>query len=286
MSVHIPSIGGKVPFWGEQTSKMNFCEEDYHVSSYIGEFINTLTSFSYVYLGGYALYRQWKIGNQAEISHSLSYISLIIVGIGSAMYHASLKYALQLVDDLSMLLGAGIMFHYVLTINSGAKARFNLFVVITLVLSLAVWAHIQLGDSALHQVVFGSMVVTVGVKTFVLMRQLVSDRAMRSKLRKLGKAGYLTLIAAYGLWLIDVFACSYLRKLRRVVGLPLAWIFELHGWWHILTAVGVYIYMVIGEYLRPAYRTHVLQPEEGWMDLLRGPGLSQRRSPKMDNKSL
>lgn len=49
-----------------------------------------------VFLGGYALYRQWRIGDKAEISHSLSYISLIIVGIGSGAYHASLKYPLQL----------------------------------------------------------------------------------------------------------------------------------------------------------------------------------------------
>ncbi|BDD60270.1 hypothetical protein MAP00_005408 [Monascus purpureus] len=229
-TIHIPSTGGKEPFWGPQTSKMNFCEEDYHFSSYTGEFINTVTSFSYVFFGGYGLYRQFKTGTRVEISHCLSYISLMIVGIGSTLFHASLKYPLQLVDDLSMLLGGGIMFHYFLTINSSTKVRFGLFSLITIVLSLAVWAHISSGDSALHQVVFGSMVVTVGFRTFSLLNRLIVDEALKSKLKQFGTIGYLTLIAAYVFWLVDVFACQPLRSLRHTIGLPSAWLFEFHGW--------------------------------------------------------
>lgn len=32
------------PFWGEKTSYLNFCEEDYLVTRYVAEFINTLSS--------------------------------------------------------------------------------------------------------------------------------------------------------------------------------------------------------------------------------------------------
>jgi hypothetical protein len=49
-----------------------------------------------VLLGSYAIYRQWRGRRKAESTDSLSYIALIIVGIGSAIYHASLKYTLQL----------------------------------------------------------------------------------------------------------------------------------------------------------------------------------------------
>ncbi|EAS29957.2 dihydroceramidase [Coccidioides immitis RS] len=271
MSVHIISSPGKPPVWGPQTSKMNFCEEDYHFTGYVGEFINTLTSLSYVFLGCYALYRQRSRENETQLTHYLSYISLVIVGIGSAAYHATLKYPLQLVDDLSMLLGAGIMFHHVLTINRGTGDRIRLFLLITIVLSLAVWAHIKTGDSALHQIVFGSMVVTVGFRTFKLLKAMISSRNMRSKLRRLATRGYLILIVAYGLWLIDVFACQHLRALRHAIGLPLAWLFELHGWWHILTATGVYIYMLLGEYLQPAYRDQESGGNDGWISILKGP---------------
>lgn len=98
-----------------------------------------------------------------------------------------------------MLFGAGIMSHYVLTIHSSPRTRFNLFVLIAVVLSLGSWMHVQLHDSTLHQVVFGVMVVAVGFKTFAHINSLVPDRALRSKLKKLGKTGYRTPIPLFGL---------------------------------------------------------------------------------------
>lgn len=32
-------------------------------------------------------------------------------------------------------------------------------------------------------------------------------------------------------WLIDEFACNHLTSIRHYVGLPLAFLFELHGWY-------------------------------------------------------
>ncbi|EEP77836.1 predicted protein [Uncinocarpus reesii 1704] len=129
-----------------------------------------------------------------------------------------------------MLLGAGIMFHHVITINRGTGFQIRVFLLIVGVLSLAIWAHIKSGDSALHQIVFGSMVVTVGFRTFKLMKTMISNRDMRSNLRRLATWGYVVLTAAYALWLVDVFLCQHLRAIRRSIGLPLAWLFELHGW--------------------------------------------------------
>lgn len=43
--------------------------------------------------------------------------------------------------------------------------------------------------------------------------------------------------------------CSKLLSLRRRVGLPFGIFLELHGWWHILTAIGAYTFMALVEYL-------------------------------------
>ncbi|PGG98672.1 dihydroceramidase [Blastomyces parvus] len=182
-----------------------------------------------------------------------------------------------LVDDLSMLLGAGIMFHHVVTINSGRRVKVLTFMALTVTLTAAAWAHIRLGDSALHQVVFGTMVITVGYRSVKLLARLISDQRMRSKLRRLLRIGNVTLLAAYGLWLVDVFACPSLRSIRHAIGLPLAWIFELHGWWHVLTAIGVYIAMIVGEFLHEGNRTQALGPKDGYLDILRGPSLQGKR---------
>ncbi|KAK2793856.1 hypothetical protein FQN51_001013 [Onygenales sp. PD_10] len=170
------------------------------------------------------------------------------------------------------------MFHHVVTINSGSGTKTAVFLALSVALSLATWAHIRLGDSAFHQVVFGVMVLTVGHRTVKLLGSLIEDRRMRGKLRRLVRGGHLTLLAAYVIWLIDVFACPSLRAIRHTIGLPWAWIFELHGWWHILTAIGVYISMIVGEFLHEENRKEVLRPEHGYWDLLRGPGLPGKDS--------
>lgn len=40
---------------------------------------------------------------------------------------------------------------------------------------------------------------------------------------------------------MDNAICTSLTSAKRSIGLPWAFIFELHGWWHILTGIGAYI---------------------------------------------
>lgn len=68
------------------------------------------------------------------------------------------------------------------------------------------------------------------------------------------------------MWLIDDLACGILTKTRQVVGIPLAFLFELHGWyvvipgliqpnwkfgllietrWHVFTAIGGYVAVAV-----------------------------------------
>lgn len=54
---------------------------------------------------------------------------------------------------------------------------------------------------------------------------------------------------AYLLWNIDQHFCPLLTTLKRRIGLPFGMLLELHGWWHILTAIGAYIFMALVEYL-------------------------------------
>lgn len=36
-----------------------------------------------------------------------------------------------------------------------------------------------------------------------------------------------------------------LRRVKGRIGLPWAWLFELHGWWHVLTAISANQFMEI-----------------------------------------
>lgn len=39
------------------------------------------------------------------------------------------------------------------------------------------------------------------------------------------------IVAAWLLWLVDIYYCTPLRQTREVVGLPWAFLLELHGWY-------------------------------------------------------
>jgi dihydroceramidase len=54
------------------------------------------------------------------------------------------------------------------------------------------------------------------------------------------------------LWNIDVHLCSYVNGARRQLGYPFGVLLELHGWWHILTAIASYVFMALIEFLTVA----------------------------------
>jgi dihydroceramidase len=50
-------------------------------------------------------------------------------------------------------------------------------------------------------------------------------------------------ISGYVIWNIDNITCSWLTQAKRTIGMPLSFLLELHGWWHIFTGIGAYICM-------------------------------------------
>ena len=51
------------------------------------------------------------------------------------------------------------------------------------------------------------------------------------------------------LWNVDVHFCLLLTRWKRQLGMPLGIMLELHGWWHILTAIAAYTLMAMIEFL-------------------------------------
>lgn len=93
-------------FWDPVTGKIklasiDWCELNYEVSEYIVEFWNTLSSLSFVLIGlaNLILLRGLK-GTLKEKWISCLYI---VVGLGSAAFHGTLKFNYQLWDEIPMV---------------------------------------------------------------------------------------------------------------------------------------------------------------------------------------
>ncbi|KGO37983.1 Ceramidase [Penicillium expansum] len=57
-------------------------------------------------------------------------------------------------------------------------------------------------------------------------------------------------LGGFSIWGLDNVFCSEIRRARHSVGLPWGLFLEGHGWWHIMTGIGAYLYITWGIWLR------------------------------------
>jgi dihydroceramidase len=111
--------------------------------------------------------------------------------------------------------------------------------------------YIRSGNLLIHMSMFTVMLLLIGMQTlYRINKRAASAQETARYIRKFsGVCCYLAV--AFVLWNIDFGWCQQLRSLRNVIGLPWAWFLELHGWWHVLTAVGAALHMELVRELCP-----------------------------------
>ncbi|KAJ5999976.1 alkaline ceramidase family protein [Penicillium waksmanii] len=243
------------PFWGPPTSHANFCEADYAVSRYIAEFINSLTNLIYVIYGIYGLHQLRGKANKSKSGYSdylraLPYWGLIAVGICSFSFHLSLKYYTQMMDDLSMLFTTTPVLHRVLTANSTRRDSTIIATVLSSLLLLLVTFHVMTDELVVHSVSFVGSVAIIGAQTVRLVKsRTIEGSDTRRQIWGMVRFGAAIFILGFWVWLIDQWACGFLTAAREAIGLPWAFFLELHGWWHIFTGIGAYIFIAVVDLL-------------------------------------
>ncbi|RKU40801.1 hypothetical protein DL546_002889 [Coniochaeta pulveracea] len=230
--------------WSPSTSTTNFCEEDYAVTRYIAEFISSISNLAYVYLA--LRHAGWRISRLDQMS-----ASLLMVGVCSFLYHASLRLTPQFSDELSMHFLAGALLQRLYTSGRSPGTARGMTVAIYTCIGTMSAIYMRSGNLDVHMAMFVAMLALIGLRTVYLIdRRAVSSTQRRGYVRKFGSVcAYLAV--GFLLWNIDLQWCYELRGLRNRVGLPWAWLLELHGWWHVLTAIGASLYMELTRELCP-----------------------------------
>ena len=178
--------------------------------------------------------------------------SLLVLGVASFLFHGSLRHTMQFADEIGMLGLAWSMLQGTLTVRqSPARTR---IITTCLVIFFPLFAifYVWSGKVIYHSTAFFIMLVALILRTHHLLHWLKPEfpEAKRLRWRVMGSKALVTLLAGYALWQIDLEFCAPLRALREWVGLPWAWLFELHGWWHILTAMAASQFMDIFREMR------------------------------------
>jgi len=97
-------------YWGAVDANIDWCERNYDTSTYIAEFWNALSSLPITLfaLAGYILGAKHA---RIESRFKVGFAWMMVVGLGSFMFHATLRRYAQCMDELPMLYASISLFY-------------------------------------------------------------------------------------------------------------------------------------------------------------------------------
>ncbi|KAG9606163.1 alkaline phytoceramidase, partial [Aureobasidium melanogenum] len=162
------------PFFGNPTARANFCEEDFIVTRFIAEFINTCSNAAYII---YAVRTLRRMPASAPFAAKSVYYGLALVGICSSLFHGLLKYHAQMADDTSMIVATSIVLHRAMTFQrSNSYTRWFSGLLVLAVIAETAYHTIK-DEQMVHELSFVLLIIAVAVKT----RSLIKLRVHNTK---------------------------------------------------------------------------------------------------------
>ena len=232
-------------------------QSNYVVVSFVAEFLNTISSLAitvFALVGWYLARKNHDVARNVEIS--LAYLSVSAVGIGSALFHATLKHYEQYMDEVPMLIAASVYIYIMLKRPEDSTAKFtnrHLAVLITVCSTVATGTY-----------VFNDMFILFFLAYFVAVSFLVIFPLYYTKCFALTDDGEAVLAArrhfvasstcfflGFAVWLWEHFRC--LREVEGEAGhfeaIPRderGWdvkVIPLHALWHLGAGLGSVFYV-------------------------------------------
>lgn len=242
----------RIGFYSPNSAAVNFCEIDYETTNFIAEFINTLSNVAYIYFSAAVLspgLSRWNVFSWPPVN-----IALLLIGIGSAAFHATLQHGAQMADELSMYAIITTLNYRVYTYNLFSSLFAKRAVALMLVASTAIVAYSNITASKgasfdLHLVFFVALCTAFWPRVLYLIyhdaKKSSAETSEHSRARRMGLFGQggRAILLGFVLWVIDGVCCQQLRAIRSMIGLPFAWLLKLHGAWHVLTAIGAAMFV-------------------------------------------
>lgn len=186
----------------------------------------------------------------------LTWMSLMVVGIGSFLFHSTLWCMLlfvsfscyhsslitplfidsmQLVDELSMISTTLIM--WFATFAYGKSNAFSWVFGCGLFSSFILMASVyhHLGDPVFHQNGYAILTSIVLGRSWFLVRSHLKGKSPEDYyiMKCLFFTGLGCVATAFALWSADTQYCGTIRGWRREIGMPWGFFLEGHGHWHL-----------------------------------------------------
>ncbi|KAF9156764.1 Alkaline ceramidase 3 [Linnemannia schmuckeri] len=213
----------QIGYWSPNTASVDWCENNYVVSYYIAEFWNTISSLFIVALGELGLY----LCPTKEKRFKVAFRTISVVGIGSTLFHGTLRHKMQLLETkygpqgrwFPISLATWLALTTVFVSITGGKMQFYTFQASFGILQLV----IIFLTTTLHQ----------RQKSIIASWNTPSTTSAWLIKRALGVYTF-----AVTIWLIDLHLCEFVNGVGPQS--VLKWNPQFHAWWHVFSISGVY----------------------------------------------
>ncbi|WFD32646.1 hypothetical protein MSPP1_003695 [Malassezia sp. CBS 17886] len=250
--------------WGEVTSTLLWCERKYVWTKWIAEPVNTLTNLLFIFVALYGAFRVVQQGFPLRLA--CASLGLGIVGMGSFLFHMTLKHEAQLLDELPMIWASSFASWCLLDVTMSTRRRLNPYVLPAVIGATVVFVsatYVWNKNPVFHQVAYALIFAYSSINAIIAMTHPDSPfaltpaaRVARAHARRLQLVGTGVFLLGFFVWNIDNIYCGWLRGMRDAVGYPWAVLLEGHGWWHILTCTGAYLILLACEVIVISYKEH------------------------------
>ena len=183
-------------YWGNPDTELQFCEAKYQ-NKYIAEYYNTFSALSYIVVG-YLLY----LKNFKDMG-----VVVILLGIGTMIMHATLRWYGQWMDEICMLIIECF------SIRDLSKQKVLMNIIAIFIVLIDVWLQSK------HYFVT-MFIVLLAIIGYLTREKLTSDSNVILYT--------IMMTIACACWLLDQFACYYVQE------------YQLHAIWHGGTALAIY----------------------------------------------
>ena len=227
--------------------------QDYYATIYSAEIVNTLTNLLFQALAFKGALNCIQSGHDQIFL--ITFIGYFLVGTGSFLFHSTLKYPMQLVDELSMIYTTCLMVYATLSHKRSTTTRVVVAISqIALALFITLYYH-YLQDPLFHQNAYAILTAFVLLRSMYIMEANIRPSFQRQKTARanlpaqerkrqeerdakilkhmwiMSAMGLGIFLGGFGIWNLDNIYCSKLRRWRHELGLPWGILLEGHGWW-------------------------------------------------------